>query len=217
MSTDGDLWSRSATGDRRAFGELFERHAHAVWNHAYRLTGSWASAEDLTSQTFLIAWRKRTDMTLVRGSALPWLYTVAGNLARDERRGGYRRLRLLRRIPGAPPVDDHADRVAEQLDGETKLREVIAAIRELPKAQRLAVQLWCCARARPPTCRMCPPGSRSRSPVRAPTPAFAAALLLWSAWHGIVSLRLHKSEWDWGMTPQQANQRLIGALTPGRS
>jgi RNA polymerase sigma-70 factor (ECF subfamily) len=141
MSTDGDLWSRSATGDRRAFGELFERHAHAVWNHAYRLTGSWASAEDLTSQTFLIAWRKRTDMTLVRGSALPWLYTVAGNLARDERRGGYRRLRLLRRIPGAPPVDDHADRVAEQLDGETRLREVIAAIRELPKAQRLAVQL----------------------------------------------------------------------------
>lgn len=45
-----------------------------------------------------------------------------------------------------------------------------------------------------------------------PDAAFPSALLLWSAWHGIVSLRLHKSEWDWGMTPQQANRRLVGAL-----
>jgi Tetracyclin repressor-like, C-terminal domain len=46
-----------------------------------------------------------------------------------------------------------------------------------------------------------------------PDAPFAAALLLWSAWHGVVSLRLHKSEWDWGMTAQEANRRLIGALT----
>ena len=45
-----------------------------------------------------------------------------------------------------------------------------------------------------------------------PEAAFAAALLLWSAWHGIVSLRLHKNEWDWGMTAAQANRRLVAAL-----
>ena len=42
---------------------------------------------------------------------------------------------------------------------------------------------------------------------------FAAALLLWSAWQGIVSLRLHKTEWDWGMSAPEANCRLIAALT----
>ncbi|MGW7427778.1 TetR/AcrR family transcriptional regulator [Streptomyces sp. NPDC054813] len=47
-----------------------------------------------------------------------------------------------------------------------------------------------------------------------PDAPFAAALLLWSAWHGVVSLRLHKKEWDWGMTAQQANRRLIQALAP---
>ncbi|MBT2388319.1 TetR/AcrR family transcriptional regulator [Streptomyces sp. ISL-1] len=46
-----------------------------------------------------------------------------------------------------------------------------------------------------------------------PGSPFAAALLLWSAWHGIVSLRLHKNEWDWGMTTMQANRRLVAALT----
>ncbi|WP_093786655.1 TetR/AcrR family transcriptional regulator [Actinacidiphila guanduensis] len=45
-----------------------------------------------------------------------------------------------------------------------------------------------------------------------PDAAFPAALLLWSGWHGIVSLRLHKGEWDWGMTPHQANRRLVAAL-----
>ncbi|MEU9959813.1 TetR/AcrR family transcriptional regulator [Streptomyces sp. NPDC050982] len=50
-----------------------------------------------------------------------------------------------------------------------------------------------------------------------PQAPFAAALLLWSAWHGVVSLRLHKTEWDWGMTPQEANRRLVAALTTVRS
>jgi len=138
---DGELWGRAARGDQGAFSELFERHAQAVWNHAYRLTGSWASAEDLTSNTFLIAWRKRADITLVRDSALPWLYTVAGNLARTDHRGANRRLRLLRRIPEPPVVSDHADSVAGRLDGEARLRQVIDAVRGLPKAQRQVVQL----------------------------------------------------------------------------
>jgi hypothetical protein len=37
--------------------------------------------------------------------------------------------------------------------------------------------------------------------------------LLWSAWHGIASLRLHKHDWDWGMTARQANRQLVAALT----
>lgn len=138
---DGDLWIRAARGDDAAFTTLFERHAQSVWNHAYRLTGSWASAEDLTSSTFLIAWRKRTDVVLVRESLLPWLYTVAGNLARTERRGSNRRLRLLRRIPDPPVVSDHADTVAARLDGEKRLGQVIDAVRALPRAQRQVVEL----------------------------------------------------------------------------
>ncbi|MGW5724267.1 RNA polymerase sigma factor [Amycolatopsis sp. NPDC003865] len=138
---DRALWDRASGGDEAAFGELFERHAEAVWNHAYRLTGSWSAAEDLTSNTFLTAWRRRADVTLVRDSALPWLYTVAGNAARDEHRGARRRLRLLRKIPDPPVVSDHADAVAERLDGEERLREIVEAVRALPKAQRAVVEL----------------------------------------------------------------------------
>ncbi|MFE5504470.1 RNA polymerase sigma factor [Amycolatopsis japonica] len=138
---DRELWARAAGGDEGAFGELFERHAEALWNYTYRLTGSWSSAEDLASTTFLIAWRRRAEVTLVRDSALPWLYTVAANVARDEHRGARRRLRLLGKIPAQPPVSDHADSVAEKIDGQRRLGHVAEAVRSLPKSQRAVVEL----------------------------------------------------------------------------
>ncbi|WP_199434330.1 RNA polymerase sigma factor [Qaidamihabitans albus] len=139
--TDADLWSRAATGDEPAFAELFRRHAKAVWNHAYRLTASWSAAEDLTSSTFLTAWRKCAGIALDQDSARPWLYAVAGNLARTHARGERRFDRLLRRVPRAGTDRDHAEDVADRLSGEQRLREVLGAVRRLPRSEREAAQL----------------------------------------------------------------------------
>jgi RNA polymerase sigma factor (sigma-70 family) len=139
--TDAVLWRRAAEGDRTAFGALFERHADAVWNHAYRLTASWSLAEDLTSGTFLVAWRRCSDVLLVRDSALPWLYTVAGNLARNEYRSTSRFRRALRRLPDDDTQADHADAVASRVDNDRRMGQVLDAVRALPKAERQAVEL----------------------------------------------------------------------------
>jgi RNA polymerase sigma factor (sigma-70 family) len=141
MTSDGELWQRAGGGSEAAFAELFERHVEAVWNHAYRLTGSWSRAEDLTSSTFLTAWRKRSTVTLIRDSALPWLYAVAANLARSEYRRDTRFQRAARRLPVAVAVDDHADAVAGRIDDDRRLRTVLDAVRRLPKAERQAVEL----------------------------------------------------------------------------
>ena len=135
---DAVLWAK---GDRDAFGLLFERHVEAVWNHAYRLTASWDQAHDVTSATFLTAWRTRHDITLLRDSALPLLYTMAANIARTAHRGSSRRTRLLRRIPDPSPVDDHADAVVHRVDTESRLRRVVDAVRLLPPAQREVAEL----------------------------------------------------------------------------
>lgn len=136
--SDAELWER---GDEHAFGELYDRYAEAVWNHAYRLTASWSTAEDLTSATFMTAWRRRGEMTLTRDSALPWLFTVAGNLARSEFRRQSRFTRLLHRVPRNDVARDHADEVAESIDDDARLREVLAAVDRLPRAEREAVEL----------------------------------------------------------------------------
>lgn len=141
LCTDPELWQRAAAGDRAAFGVLFERHVAAVWNHAYRLTASWPQAEDLTSSTFLVAWRKCAELRLVRDSALPWLYAVAGNLARTEFRSSTRFRRALRRLPKDHIEADHADAVAGRVDDDRRMRRVHDTIRALPKAERQAVEL----------------------------------------------------------------------------
>ncbi|GAA3875038.1 sigma-70 family RNA polymerase sigma factor [Saccharothrix violaceirubra] len=136
--TDALLWTR---GDRASFAVLFDRHAEAVWNHAYRLTASWSLAEDLTSATFLAAWHRRSDITLVHDSALPWLYTVAGNLARTEFRRVGRFRRAVLRLPLPDAVPDHAEGVASSVDGGRRLSRVLAVVRTMPKAEREAVEL----------------------------------------------------------------------------
>ena len=53
------LRARIRAGDHHAFGELFDKHARDVYNHAFRLTADWSVAQDVVSLTFLEAWRLR--------------------------------------------------------------------------------------------------------------------------------------------------------------
>ncbi|TQS43863.1 RNA polymerase sigma factor [Cryptosporangium phraense] len=142
--TDRQLWADAAAGNQDAFGTLFDRHAKAVYNHCFRLTGNWTLADDATSATFLAAWRRRSSVTLVHDSALPWLLTVATNTIRDERRSLRRRLSLLERLPAPDPAPDHADDVVERLDDEEQMARLLAASRDLPTAEReaLALCVW---------------------------------------------------------------------------
>ena len=138
---DGRLWEAVAADDHGAFTTLFERHAQSVWNYAYRLTGSWSAAEDVLSTTFLTAWRRRADVVLIRESALPWLYTVAANLVRNDHRRRSRFLRLVPKLVSSDESRDHAEELAEQDNTQQRLKKVLAAVDELPTAERQAVQL----------------------------------------------------------------------------
>ncbi|MET7992153.1 sigma-70 family RNA polymerase sigma factor [Amycolatopsis sp. NPDC005232] len=138
--SDGRLWHLISQGDQQAFTELYERHAQAVWNYAYRTTASWTAADDLLATTFLTAWRRRGEVRLIRDSALPWLYTVTGNVVRDERRRLSRYLRLVPRLVSGPSPD-HAERLADAGAAADRLRRVLTAIDQLPPAEREAVRM----------------------------------------------------------------------------
>ena len=88
--TDAELLRRAVAGDHAAFGDLFDRHAHSIYNFCLRRSGDRTAAEDLVSATFLHAWRRRADVVLDDDSLLPWLYGVAANLTRRHLRGARR-------------------------------------------------------------------------------------------------------------------------------
>ncbi|WP_199441352.1 RNA polymerase sigma factor [Umezawaea beigongshangensis] len=141
---DRALWSQAAAGSGHAFGVLFDRHAKAVYNHCFRLTASWASAEDHLQNTFLTAWRKRDRLRLEHDSALPWLLAVATNVVRSDRRTVARRLRLFQRAPAEAAVPDHADHVADRVDDQRRMTALLAAVNRLPRSEReaLAMCVW---------------------------------------------------------------------------
>jgi RNA polymerase sigma-70 factor (ECF subfamily) len=79
---------RQTTNDRDAeFGRLFRSHHAAIFAFARRRADA-ALAQDVTAETFAIAWRRWDDLPHDR--PLPWLYGVArltlANLQRSERR-----------------------------------------------------------------------------------------------------------------------------------
>ncbi|MGH9074348.1 MAG: RNA polymerase sigma factor [Acidimicrobiales bacterium] len=139
--SDGELWRRAAEHDGTAFGELFERHADAVYNHCFRRTGSWSTAEDLTSAVFLEAWRRRGEVNLHGESILPWLLAVANNATRNVQRSLRRHRRLLAKLPALAPGDDSAEEAAARVDDERAMVRVLADYHRLRPVEQEVLAL----------------------------------------------------------------------------
>ena len=69
MSTDNEVIERSRDEPGR-FALLFDRHASAVYRYAAQRVGQ-DSAEDMMSETFLVAFEKRAAYDLSVVSARP--------------------------------------------------------------------------------------------------------------------------------------------------
>jgi RNA polymerase sigma factor (sigma-70 family) len=139
--SDERLWAEVQHGSGAAFGVVFDRHAKAIYNHCFRRVASWEAAEDLMSVTFLEAWRLRGRARMVDGSVLPWLYGIATNVCRNQRRSHWRYRRLLSRLNADVAAPDHAADVASRIDDERRMAEVRVAIRQLPRGEREVVEL----------------------------------------------------------------------------
>lgn len=129
--SDSALIAESLVTPER-FAELFDRHADEIHRYAGRRLGSarLATADDVTSETFLVAFRKRNGYDLSRADARPWLYGIASNLIGKHRRTELRWLRAQARAPHPDDIgfeQSSVDRVAaRQL--EPRLAAALAAL-----------------------------------------------------------------------------------------
>jgi RNA polymerase sigma factor (sigma-70 family) len=131
---------------RRAedFARLWDSHAQAIYRYCFRRTGDATLAEDLTSAVFLEAWRRRGDVAILPEKTLPWLYGVATNVLRNQRRGRRRYEAALRRLARPRPEPDFADAAAERLDCEAEMREILGHVSDLTQLEQevLALCVW---------------------------------------------------------------------------
>jgi RNA polymerase sigma-70 factor, ECF subfamily len=101
------------TADRMRFEALFTAHYASLMRYAARRVGIEA-AQEVVSETFLLAWRRLDD---VPDNALPWLYGAARRVVANEVRRRSRASRLDERVAAwsTAPDADQSDIVSDQL------------------------------------------------------------------------------------------------------
>lgn len=142
-ATDEQLAARLRAGDQLAMSEIFDRYADRVYNFCFRRTASWSVAEDAMAAAFLEVWRIRDRATTYDGDLLPWVYAVAKNVCRNTMRSHRRQAALrakLRRVDEASGVD-HANAVADRVDDERRMAQLIHAVGQLGRRDREVLML----------------------------------------------------------------------------
>jgi len=139
--SDEELWELAASRDGAAFGELFERHADTVYNHCFRRTGSWSTAEDLTQVVFLETWRRHRQVQFHGDSLLPWLLGVANNAIRNSDRSTRRYRRLLAKLPRPTAIPDQSEEAIGRVDDERTMGNLLRAFNQLSSQDQEIISL----------------------------------------------------------------------------
>jgi RNA polymerase sigma-70 factor (ECF subfamily) len=119
------------------FRGLYDRHYDAINSYFVRRSGT-SSAQDLTAEVFLVAWRRIDDVP--RGEeTLLWLYGVAANVAAHQRRSIARGARLETRLRSVPTngVDEPEPQVVRRAEYD----QVLAATARLRPADQEILRL----------------------------------------------------------------------------
>ncbi|KKS95685.1 MAG: RNA polymerase, sigma-24 subunit, ECF subfamily, RNA polymerase sigma-70 factor, ECF subfamily [Microgenomates group bacterium GW2011_GWC1_43_13] len=82
----GEYVKSAIAGDKEAFGELYRIFLNRIYRFVYYLVGDEFSAEDITQNTFLRAWRGLASFSMDSGTFQSYLYTIARNLVIDSQR-----------------------------------------------------------------------------------------------------------------------------------
>jgi RNA polymerase sigma factor (sigma-70 family) len=107
------------------FTVLYDRHYRKVLGYVL-LRAEQDAAEDVVSETFLVAWRRLDDLP---DPVLPWLLGVARNLLHKQYDSGRRRQVLADRINAATRADDLAGPdVAERVVERDAARAALSAL-----------------------------------------------------------------------------------------
>jgi RNA polymerase sigma-70 factor, ECF subfamily len=131
LPSDLDLVAAFRSGDERAATQLVERHSPSVARFLYSSGAVRDELDDLVQETMFRAFRK---LDTWRGdSALrSWLFTIAGNLLKDEARKRKGRT-VLSLADHDAPAGSTAD---QELEADEAAERIRVGLATLPRLQR---------------------------------------------------------------------------------
>ncbi len=128
-----ELVRKARKGRPEAFTGLVERYARPVQALVRALLPAHGDREDLVQETFFQAWRS-LDRLRKEESFPSWIYGIARNLCRKERR-------RLARAPGNSAPDPSSLAAEDAPPGNTRETPALDALARLPERFRRALYL----------------------------------------------------------------------------
>ncbi len=132
---DCDLVARIVSGDESAVRDLYARYGQRLYAYALRLTGDPATAEDVTQETLVIAWRTAREF---RGSGrlVAWLLGITHHQAMKSLRHAPRAAGTLAESIAAPDPSPE-----EQAQTQEIRRRVRQGLQDLSVEHRAVLDL----------------------------------------------------------------------------
>lgn len=121
MSNDPDTLDPSTAESR--YRLLFEEHFDDIWRFARRRCDSSHDADDVTAETFAVAWRRRDDVPTEE--ARLWLFGVVRRVLANHRRSAERQDKVCLRLAETTDLNPSADRPKES---HGVMREALGAL-----------------------------------------------------------------------------------------
>jgi len=137
-----DVWGmvrRAQEGDAEAFGELYDHYVSLVHRYVYHRVGDRATAEDVTSETFVRALRRIDSLSFQGRDVGAWLVTIARNIILDHVKSSRYRLEVVTAdMRDADRVTDGPeDAVVQRLTNE----QLLACVKQLGSEQQECIVL----------------------------------------------------------------------------
>jgi RNA polymerase sigma factor (sigma-70 family) len=127
---------RTSVDVEERFSALYRAHYAAVLRYASRRTDP-DTARDVASETFLVAWRRRTAVPGEPDQVEPWLYGVARRVLANSDRSSRRSWRLTARLSQAA----QPDQVPDPATAVTERERLLQALHRLPARDQEALRL----------------------------------------------------------------------------
>jgi RNA polymerase sigma-70 factor (ECF subfamily) len=121
--------------ERQRFSAAFLELSPRIYSFARRQCDQ-VSAQDVTAETFLVAWRRVDQMP---DPPLPWLFGIARNVLRNQVRATIRRDRLVEAITTAPDTSRLGRAADADLLERLRLAEALTLLTDRERESLLLV------------------------------------------------------------------------------
>jgi RNA polymerase sigma-70 factor (TIGR02952 family) len=137
-----DVWAlvhRAQEGDAEAFGELYDHYVTMVHRYVYHRVGDRATAEDVTSETFVRALRRIDSLSFQGRDVGAWLVTIARNIILDQVKSSRYRLEVT--TADMRDADRATDGPEDAVVAHLTNRELLACVQQLGSEQQECIVL----------------------------------------------------------------------------